>query len=109
MAAPTRTGHPQPDVATAALSLAAESETDGVGRRVRPLRRPRRDPASRPASGLRPGHRSGGNTGRAVSGPHRWARPLLPGFVTSATPVTARLPGIGPLIAYSARRWPTCE
>src|SRR5271156_439586 len=103
MAEPTRTGHPQPDVATAALSLAAEPETDGVGRRVRPRRRPRRDPASRPASGLRPGHRSSGNTGAAVAGPHRRARPLLPGFATSATPVTARLPGIGPLIAYSAQ------
>ena len=54
-------------------------------------------------AGLRPGHRRGGDAGAAVARPHRRARHLLPGFVTSVTPVTARLPEIGPLIAYSAQ------
>src|SRR5690242_21735621 len=102
MAGSARAGHPLTAVA-AALSLAAESEADGLGDRIRPRRRPRRDPATHPASGLRPGHRRRGNARTAVAGPHRRAGRLLPGFVTSVTPVTARLPGIDPLIAYSAQ------
>src|SRR5271163_3932273 len=99
MAGPTRADHPQPDVAAAALPLAAQPEVDGVGGRLRPRRRACGEPASRPARELRPGHRRGGNPRPTVA---RRLRCRLPGFTTSVTPVTARLRGIGPLIAYSA-------
>ena len=108
MAGPTRADHPQPDVAAAALPLAAQPEVDGVGGRLRPRRRACGEPAPHPAPGLRPGHRRGGNPRPAVARPYRRHRNRLPAHcqlvsATSVTPVTARLPGIGPLIAYSAQ------
>src|ERR1700727_1937583 len=102
MAGSTRADHPQPDVAAAALPLAAQPEVDGVVGRLRPRRRACGEPAPHSARGLRPGHRRGGNPRPAVAPPHRRHRYRLPEFVTSVTPVTARLRGIGPLIAYSA-------
>src|SRR6201996_3372727 len=107
MAGPTRADDPQPDVAAAALPLAAQSDADGVGGRLRPRRRAGGEPASHPTRELRPGHRRGGNPWPAVARPHRWHRRRLPVHrqlvcATSVTLVTARLPGIGRLIAYSA-------
>src|ERR1035441_1655675 len=102
MAGPARAGCPHAAVAVA-VSLAAQPEADRVGGRIRPRRRPRGDPTSRRASGLRSGDRRGGDAGAAMAGPHRRSDDLLPGFVTSVTPVTARLPEIGLLIAYSAQ------
>ena len=90
------------DVAAAALPLAAQPEADGVGSRVRPRRRARGGQlhTQHPDFGLATGVVE--TPGRLWLGRIAGPESVTSNVATSVTPVTARLPGIGPRIAYSA-------